>query len=164
MSKNVLRIIVGIVVVVVFGVVIAAKIRQSGKTEVKSGDICGPVCPASATTPAPAQSATGDARQPVPGLKQGLPAVLDFGRGQCIPCKAMKPILEELGKELAGKVAVKIIDVGEDRETAERFNINLIPTQVFLDAGGKEVYRHEGFIPKEDILTVLKEKGMAGHD
>ena len=91
---------------------------------------------------------------------KGLPAVLDFGRGQCIPCKMMKPILEELGKELAGKVEVKIIDVGEEGETADRFNINIIPTQVFLDAGGKEVYRHEGFMPKEDIVTVLKEKGM----
>ena len=160
MSKNALRIIAGIVVVVVFGVVLAFKTCPCGKTQVKSGEICGPITPAAETTWPPAQVAMGDARQPVPGLKKGLPAVLDFGRGQCIPCKMMKPILEELGKELAGKVEVKIIDVGEDRETADRFNINLIPTQVFMDATGKEVYRHEGFMPKEDIVTVLKEKGM----
>ena len=160
MSKNVLRIIVGIVVVVVFGVVLAFKTCPCGKTQVKSGDICGPVNPAAATSPAPAQVAMGDARQPVPGLKQGLPAVLDFGRGQCLPCKMMKPILDELAKELAGKVEVKIIDVGEEGETADRFNISLIPTQVFLDAAGKEVYRHEGFMPKEEIVATLKEKGM----
>ena len=160
MSKSVLRIIVGIAVVVVFGVVLAFKTCPCGKTQVKSGDICGPVNPAANTTSPPAEVAMGDARQPVPGLKEGLPAVLDFGRGQCIPCKMMKPILDELAKELAGKVEVKIIDVGEDRETTDRFSIHLIPTQVFMDSGGKEVYRHEGFMPKEDILAILKEKRL----
>ena len=160
MSTNVIRIIVGVVVAVAFGVVIAAKAWQPAKPQVKSGDVCEARQPATAPSPAPAQPASGDARQPVPGLQKGLPAVLDFGRGTCLPCKAMKPILDELKKELAGKVEIRIVDTGEDEATADKFNIQLIPTQVFLDATGKEVYRHEGFLPKEDILAKLKEMGI----
>ena len=160
MPKNLLRIIVAVAVVAVFCVVLVAKNRRSEKPQVKPGDICGPRNSATETNMPPKRTATGNAPQPLPVLKNGLPAVLDFGRGQCIPCKAMKPILDELKKELAGKVEVRIVDTGENEQEANKFNIELIPTQVFLDANGKEVYRHEGFMPKEDILGKLKEMGI----
>ncbi|MBM4079678.1 MAG: thioredoxin family protein [Planctomycetes bacterium] len=93
-------------------------------------------------------------------LKPGLPAVLDFGRGQCQMCKMMIPVIEELKKELAGKVEVHLVDIGEHPAMTEQFKIEIIPTQVFLDASGKEVHRHEGFMPKEDILAKLSEMGV----
>ena len=43
---------------------------------------------------------------------------------------------------------------------AEPYNINLIPTQIFFDAGGKELWRHEGFFAKADILAKWKELGV----
>ena len=146
MQKKQLRFVVVVLFLALLGVIIYAKTRQSGKPSQAEGG--------------PDKKTQGVAVSPLAPSFPGKPAVLDFGRGECIPCKMMKPILEELGKELAGKVEVKIIDVGEEGDTADRFNINIIPTQVFLDAGGKEVYRHEGFMPKEDILAKLKEMGI----
>jgi thioredoxin 1 len=158
--NNVLRIIAAVAVLAVFGAVLVFKTRLPGKTEVKTGDVCGPRDAAAEAGSRPAQQVTVAAPRPTLDVKKGLPAVLDFGRGTCAPCKIMKPILDELKKELAGKVEVRIVDTGENPDEADKFKIELIPTQVFLDAGGKEVYRHEGFLPKEDIMAKLKGMGV----
>ena len=92
--------------------------------------------------------------------KAGLPRLIDLGRGVCIPCKMMVPVLEALKTELAGKVTVEYIDVGEKPEAAKRYGIQTIPTQIFFDAAGKELFRHEGFFPKQDILAKWKELGF----
>jgi thioredoxin 1 len=83
----------------------------------------------------------------------------EFGAGKCVQCKNMKPIIEGLQKELEGKVEVKLFDVGVDKEITEKHKIMLIPCQVFLDGEGKELFRHEGFFSKEEILGKLKELG-----
>jgi thioredoxin 1 len=95
-------------------------------------------------------------------LESDLPKVLDFGRGKCIPCKKMAPILHELAEEYEGRAAIRIIDIGETegREFSKQFSIQLIPTQVFLDGEGNEVWRHEGFLPREDIVAKLSEMGV----
>lgn len=90
-----------------------------------------------------------------------LPRLLDLGATKCIPCKKMAPILEELKKEYAGKLDVKFIDVWKAPDEAKKYKINLIPTQIFYDAEGKELYRHEGFYGKEDILAKWKELGVS---
>jgi thioredoxin 1 len=90
----------------------------------------------------------------------GLPRLVDLGSTTCIPCKMLAPILEELGKECAGRLQVDFIDVNQNPDAAKPFGIKLIPTQVFLDASGKELWRHEGFISKEDILAKWKELGV----
>jgi thioredoxin 1 len=89
----------------------------------------------------------------------GLPRLVDLGAKTCIPCKKMAPILEELKKEYAGRMDVEFIDVWlkENVPLATQYGIRVIPTQVFLDAAGKELWRHEGFISKEDILAKWKE-------
>jgi thioredoxin 1 len=89
----------------------------------------------------------------------GLPRLVDLGAGKCIPCKMMAPILEELKKTYAGKLDVVFVDVWEKPDEAKKHNINLIPTQIFYDASGKERFRHEGFFSKEDILAKWKELG-----
>lgn len=86
-------------------------------------------------------------------------SLYEFGAGKCMQCKKMKPIIEELQKELEGKVEVKMFDVGVDKEITEKHKIMLIPCQVFLDGEGKEIFRHEGFFEKEEILAKLKELG-----
>ena len=88
------------------------------------------------------------------------PAVIDLGMGKCIPCKQMKPILGELKGEYAGRCRIEIIDVGEHPEQSDKYGIMLIPTQIFFDKGGKEVYRHEGFMPKADIVAKLRGMGV----
>lgn len=94
---------------------------------------------------------------------QGLPRLLDIGSKTCIPCKMMEPILEELRKEYAGKMQVDFVDVGirENVATAVKHKVQVIPTQIFFDAAGKELWRHEGFISKADILAKWAELGMA---
>ena len=93
-------------------------------------------------------------------LKSGMPVVADFGRGTCIPCKMMKPILEELKETYKGKAEIFIFSIDEYRDLTEQCRINLIPTQIFYDKTGKEVMRHEGFFPKEEIVAKLKELGV----
>ena len=95
-----------------------------------------------------------------PHAGAGLPRLLELGSTTCIPCKAMKPILEELKTECAGKFQVELIDVHKDEAAAEAHDVRIIPTQVFLDASGKELFRHEGFFAKEDILAKWKELGV----
>ena len=93
-------------------------------------------------------------------FKKGRPVLADFGRGVCIPCKQMKPILEELAAEYKGKASVLIIEIDEYRALTRRYSIRLIPTQIFFDAQRKEVYRHEGFMSKESIKEKFEEMGV----
>ena len=90
-----------------------------------------------------------------------LPKLVDLGAGMCIPCQKMAPILEELKKEYAGKLEVEFIDVRKNPDAAKKYVIQLIPTQIFYDAAGKVLFRHEGFFGKEDILAKWKELGVA---
>lgn len=89
----------------------------------------------------------------------GLPRMVDLGSDKCAACKEMIPILAELKKELAGKAVIEFIDVWKEERAAEPFGVRVIPTQVFFDTTGKEVWRHEGFLEKAEILAKLKELG-----
>jgi thioredoxin 1 len=89
-----------------------------------------------------------------------LPMLVDLGKGTCIPCKKMKPILEELEIEYKGKAIVKIIDLRYEPQEANKYKIRLIPTQIFFDAEGKEVFRHEGFMDKQSIKAKFAEMGV----
>jgi len=91
---------------------------------------------------------------------EGVPVLIDLGAGECIPCKMMAPILEELKQEYAGRLEVRFIDVWKYPDEAEKYGIKLIPTQIFHNASGKELFRHEGFYSKEDILARWKEFGV----
>ncbi len=89
-----------------------------------------------------------------------LPRLVDLGAGKCIPCKMMAPILEELKKEYAGRFDVEFIDVWQNPDAGKQYGIEMIPTQIFFDASGKELFRHTGFFGKEDILGKWKELGV----
>jgi thioredoxin 1 len=89
-----------------------------------------------------------------------LPKLLDLGAGKCIPCKLMAPILEELKQEYAGRMEVEFIDVWENQQAAKAFGVETIPTQIFFDAEGRELFRHTGFYGREDILARWQELGV----
>lgn len=94
-------------------------------------------------------------------LAQGsLPKLVDLGADKCIPCKMMAPVLQQLKKDYAGRMDVEFIDVWKDESAAKRYGIKLIPTQIFYAADGKELFRHEGFFGKDDILGKWKELGV----
>ena len=81
--------------------------------------------------------------------------MVDLGAKTCIPCKMMAPILKELQDEYDGRDAIIFIDVWEDKSQGKRFGIQSIPTQIFYDKYGSEVYRHQGFYSKKDIKKWL---------
>jgi thioredoxin 1 len=92
--------------------------------------------------------------------KKGLPKLLDLGAGKCIPCKMMAPILEEMKKDYTGTLEVEFIDVWKNPDAGKQYKIEVIPTQIFYDATGKELFRHIGFYAKADILAKWKELGV----
>jgi thioredoxin 1 len=94
------------------------------------------------------------------GEAKKLPRLVDLGADKCIPCKMMAPILEELKEDYDGTINVEFIDVWKTPEKAKEYGIAIIPTQIFFDASGKELFRHEGFFSKEDILGKWKEFGI----
>jgi thioredoxin 1 len=158
---------IGIVaaLVVMVGVVLAVK-QASRQTATNSQGACCPqiINPAdlagiSATSgPAPASPTAVSAS--APSESKPLPRLLDLGAGKCIPCKMMAPILEELKTEYAGRMEVVFVDVWEKPDAGEAYNIEMIPTQIFFDADGKELFRHTGFFAKADILAKWKELGV----
>jgi len=85
---------------------------------------------------------------------------LDFGRGICIPCKKMAPILKELSEEYKDRVIIKVIEIDQESGLTTANKIRLIPTQIFFDAKNQEIYRHEGFMDKEQIKKVLEKMGV----
>jgi thioredoxin 1 len=89
-----------------------------------------------------------------------LPRLVDLGRGTCIPCKQMAPILKELTDEYNGRAIVEVIDLRERPEAAKEYGIKLIPTQIFFDRNGSEVSRHEGFLAKDAIIAKFREMGV----
>lgn len=90
---------------------------------------------------------------------QALPRLLDLGAGKCVPCKAMAPILDEMKETFSGQLDVEFIDVWENEGISEKYGIRMIPTQIFYDAEGKELYRHEGFYAREEMLKKWSELG-----
>ena len=85
---------------------------------------------------------------------------LELGADRCIPCKKMQPIMKEIAAAFPDRVQVVFYDVWKDPAPAEKYGIQLIPTQVFLDQKGKEIARHVGLFPKEEILELLKKHGV----
>jgi thioredoxin 1 len=142
------KILVVLVLVGLFVIVILSR-------GVNDGSSCCPFSPSAGTSPA------GSA-QPVaaPQPMGSLPRLVELGSTSCMPCQRMKPILEQLQKDYAGRLVVEMIDVNRDRDLARPYGVRLIPTQVFLSAEGKELSRHVGYISRENILRRWKEHGV----
>jgi thioredoxin 1 len=105
---------------------------------------------------------TGNQKPVVVPVSKKKVTFVELGSVKCIPCKMMQPIMADIEKEYGSQVAVVFYDVWTDegRPYAEKYGIRAIPTQVFLDQDGKEYSRHEGFFPKEELVKVLKQKGV----
>ncbi|MGB2906314.1 MAG: thioredoxin family protein [Candidatus Aminicenantaceae bacterium] len=85
---------------------------------------------------------------------------IELGADKCIPCKAMQPVMREIAKEYKGIIQVVFYDVWKIPDYAKKYGIKVIPTQVFMDKDGKEIFRHVGFFAQEDIIKALKERNL----
>ena len=105
---------------------------------------------------------TTDTKKTTAQPEKILAAFIEIGAARCIPCKAMQPIMKEVAEEYKGQVKVVFHDVWtpQGKMDAGKYNIRVIPTQVFLDKNGKEYFRHEGYFPKEELIKVLKMQGV----
>ena len=83
---------------------------------------------------------------------------IELGADRCIPCKAMQPVMREIAQEYKGTIQVVFYDVWKTPEYAKSYGVQLIPTQVFIDKNGEEIFRHVGFYAKDEIIKMLKEK------
>ena len=97
--------------------------------------------------------------------KKHLPKLLDLGANKCKPCIMMAPILKQLQQDFHGKMEVEFVDVwqAENKERALKHKVESIPTQIFFDEQGKELWRHVGFFSREEILDKWKELGYEFH-
>jgi thioredoxin 1 len=91
---------------------------------------------------------------------RGMVTLIDLGADQCVPCKMMAPILTKLQKDYKDKAAIVVIDVYKHNDQVQRFGIRAIPTQIFFDPNGKEVYRHAGFMSEKAIIEQLSKMGV----
>ena len=94
------------------------------------------------------------------GVRSGLPVLLQFGSPGCPPCRQMTPILDELRADYAKKFQVRHIDVWKYPTEGQKYGITKIPTQIFYDTQGRELYRHVGFLSKKEILDTWKKLGI----
>lgn len=91
---------------------------------------------------------------------KGTVTMVDLGAASCIPCKMMAPILNKLEKRYQGKASIVFIDLRYNREAIQQFGVRAIPTQIFFDKAGKEVYRHVGFMSEDAIVAQLQSMGV----
>jgi len=93
-------------------------------------------------------------------LSSGKPTLAEFGSSTCIPCKQMKPILEELAVEYKDSLNIVIVEIYEHKDLANQYQIMAIPTQILFDSSGQEITKHIGFWSKAEIIAQLKEMGI----
>ncbi|WP_024335592.1 thioredoxin family protein [Desulfotignum balticum] len=91
---------------------------------------------------------------------KGMVTMIDLGATECVPCKMMAPILKKLEAAYRDRAVIAFIDVWKHRDQAPRFGVRAIPTQVFFDPDGKEVYRHQGFMSENAIVEQLTRMGV----
>ena len=135
------------------GIVAALAVVVAAVVALKDGKQ--PAAPSAAAAAAAGGSGPAESASQVP-----LPRLVDLGADKCIPCKKMAPILEELKKDFAGRMEVEFIDVWKNPDAGKAYNVEMIPTQIFFDTSGKELFRHTGFYGKADILAKWKELGV----
>ncbi len=85
---------------------------------------------------------------------------LELGSKTCIPCKMMEKVMESISVKYGDQIDVIFHDVRKENKIAAKYKNKMIPTQVFLDETGKEIHRHVGFYPEEQIDEFLQKQGL----
>jgi thioredoxin 1 len=133
-------------------VVVGAVVLKNGNAPAESE----PVSPIAAG----GGSVTEPAAESKPAATARLPRLVDLGADKCIPCKMMAPILAEFSRDYPDQFVTEFIDVWQNPEAGKQYGVEMIPTQIFFDAEGRELFRHVGFYGKEDMLNKWKELGV----
>lgn len=87
-------------------------------------------------------------------MKSATPVLVDFYTTWCGPCKVLAPVIDQIAKEMTGKLKVVKVNVEEAQDTAASFGITSVPTLVIFKKG-KEVARRVGTVPKSDLVAEI---------
>jgi thioredoxin 1 len=141
-----------LIVAALAAVVVGALVLKNGSAPAESEAMT----PTVAAAAAPGEATT----QAVVATTARLPRLVDLGADKCIPCKMMAPILDEFKRNYADQFSTEFIDVWKNPAAGTQYGVEMIPTQIFFDAQGRELFRHVGFYGKEDILNKWRELGV----
>jgi thioredoxin 1 len=146
--------VIALILIIISGIYVFKNSPPSGQDE--------PITQSETQTPIDETGVTNPDSQNSQNPIGALPKLVDLGSNTCIPCREMAPILAELKQEYNGRLTVEVVDVYEEQEKTMAYNekhaITVIPTQILFDASGNEVWSHEGFIPKEELIQIFREK------
>lgn len=101
-----------------------------------------------------------ETNEPVNDTAHAKITFVELGSVNCIPCRQMQPVMRSIEEKFGTQVKVIFHDVWKDKNPAQKYGIQLIPTQVFLDENGKEFFRHEGFFAENEIIKLFETKGI----
>ena len=104
---------------------------------------------------APATSPSGNLQLIDDARQSGQPTVVEFGSDSCASCRQMKIVMDAVAQRVQGRGHILVMDVIRDASLQQPYRIQMIPTQVFFDAQGREVWRHMGPLSEAQVMARL---------
>jgi thioredoxin 1 len=89
-------------------------------------------------------------------MKSALPVVVDFWAELCGPCRMIGPVLKELAQRYNDKIVVAKVNVDQEPDLAAKFNIQSIPTLLFVK-NGQVVKQQIGAVPRQVLEKIIKD-------
>lgn len=89
-------------------------------------------------------------------LESKIPVIVDFFATWCGPCKMFGPIIEQLSDEYDGKISIGKVDIDENPDLAQQYEVMSVPTVIFFD-NGKIKRIENGFMSKEQLNDIINQ-------
>lgn len=103
---------------------------------------------------------TSSKKEFLEAISSGRPTIANFGSHYCPPCVRLQPVLKSLRNKCEGRINIITIEVDKEKDLATQYGIRLIPTLIFFNAKGHEIYRSVGFVKQKAIEEKIKELNM----
>ncbi|MFW6123420.1 MAG: TlpA family protein disulfide reductase [Thermodesulfobacteriota bacterium] len=84
------------------------------------------------------------------------PTILEFARRLCPVCLKNAQVLKEVEARYSDQINLRFIFIDDEEHLFRKYGVTIVPTQVFLDASGKEVYRHTGPLSEAELIGILQ--------
>lgn len=144
--------------IITAGVAFIAGVRLGERRVAVGSPVAVGSCDCGAPARPPANAAT--AKPPTIPTGSGRPCLVELGSDECNECQRMRQVLAELTPKLRGQVDIVKVDTDVHRGQAQHWRLRMVPTQILVDARGRELWRHEGYFASGPLLA--KVKGSAG--